>query len=285
MKKKPKIGAHISVAGGIKRGLERARKMEVECMQIFSGTPRRYAILFPKNEELTLYKESIGEMEDFPVYVHANYLLNLVPEEKSIRNNSIKSLKETFEFASLINARGVVYHPGSPKGGDKEAAIKREIEGVKKVLQEAPSDILLLIENTAGKRKIGVTPAEVGHIIKGVGGGNVGACIDTAHSFASGNIINFKKENIEKWMNSWKKEVGLSNIKLLHANDSRSDHNSQSDRHENTGEGHIGKEGFLNLMLHEVLKSVPWITEAPGFDKKGPDKKNVDILKGIREGI
>jgi deoxyribonuclease-4 len=57
------------------------------------------------------------------------------------------------------------------------------------------------------------------------------------------------------------------------------------DRHENIGEGHMGLAAFEAIMADAAFRDVPFYLEVPGFEKKGPDIQNVDILKGIRERL
>ena len=75
--------------------------------------------------------------------------------------------------------------------------------------------------------------------------------------------------------------IGLERLSVIHANDSKVPFDSGVDRHENIGEGHIGIEGFKTILNHPSLKNVPFILEVPGFDGKGPDKRNIDILNGL----
>jgi hypothetical protein len=35
-------------------------------------------------------------------------------------------------------------------------------------------------------------------------------------------------------------------------------------------------------MRHPAFRAVPFILEVPGFERKGPDKENVDILRELR---
>ncbi len=277
-----KIGAHISAAGGISNVPRRAKEIGAECVQIFAGSPRRYDIFFPEEEELKKYREGVEKNKISPVYIHASYLLNLASEDATLIEKSIENLKKTMQFSFLIKADGVVYHPGSPKGKNKEEAIEREILNIIKILKETPEETVLVIENTAGKKKIGTNPDEVGYIFKKVNSPRLKVCVDTAHSFESGNIKNFNKKEIGEWLSWWDKKVGLQNIALFHINDSLTDFESQHDRHGNIGEGFIGKKGFQEMATFQEIKNTPWILEVPGFDGKGPDKKNIDILKEIR---
>lgn len=71
----------------------------------------------------------------------------------------------------------------------------------------------------------------------------------------------------------------------MHANDSKMPLGGVRDRHENIGEGHIGFDGFRNLMSHAAFRDVPFLLEVPGFAGDGPDAENVARLKAIREGL
>ena len=71
----------------------------------------------------------------------------------------------------------------------------------------------------------------------------------------------------------------------IHANDSKRLCGSGVDRHDNIGEGFIGEDGFAAFMGHPAFSGVPFLLEVPGFEGKGPDKRNVDILKQIRQRV
>ena len=77
-------------------------------------------------------------------------------------------------------------------------------------------------------------------------------------------------------------EIGLDRLVAVHANDSKIELGGGRDRHENIGEGFIGRDGFENLLSHAAFADVPFLLEVPGFDDSGPEKANVDILKELR---
>ncbi len=282
-KKKPLIGAHVSSSGGILKIPNRAKEIGAECVQIFAGSPKRYDVKVPEKENINEYKKELEKNGISLVYVHASYLLNLASKESELKRKSIESLKNALYFSSVIGARGVVYHPGSPKGENKEEAIYREINSLEEVISNTPKSSTVFIENTAGKKKIGTTQEEIGFIVRKINSPRIKICIDTAHSFEAGLIEDFEKSNILSWLEDWKKEINLDDIGLLHINDSLTKFNSQHDRHANIGSGEIGLKGFKNLMGIDELIDVPWIIEVPGFENGGPDKKNINILKKMRE--
>jgi deoxyribonuclease-4 len=86
-------------------------------------------------------------------------------------------------------------------------------------------------------------------------------------------------------MEEFDREIGLERLVAIHANDSKYELGAGVDRHENIGEGYIGKQGFENIMSYDAFREVPFFLEVPGFEGNGPDRKNIDILKGIRDQI
>lgn len=75
--------------------------------------------------------------------------------------------------------------------------------------------------------------------------------------------------------------IGWTKVACIHVNDSKVPLGSLRDRHENLGKGFIGTGG-LKLMLNSPdFNRLPLIIETPGFDDKGPDRKNLDILKSL----
>jgi deoxyribonuclease-4 len=128
---------------------------------------------------------------------------------------------------------------------------------------------------------VGSSFEEIGRLVSAVKNSQLMVCLDTQHCHAAGyNIAD--PEGIDGAMEEFDAEIGLSRLVVVHANDSKIKFGSGVDRHENIGEGDIGLEGFETIMGHPAFRDVPFILEVPGFEKKGPDKENVDRLKAVR---
>lgn len=283
MKKRPLIGGHVSVAGGLWNAFSNARAIGAECIQIFGANPRGYAAPMPLKATIEKYHEARkAHPEVQKVYLHAGYLVNLASPVADALAKSIANLAAHLQIAELLEANGLIFHIGSGKESPKAIALKQVISAMKTVLEQAPGKAHLLIENAAGGgAKIGAVPEEIGQIMKGVNSKRVKVCIDTAHSFESGLIEGYTKPNVEVFLKRWDEAVGLENVHALHVNDSKTEFNSHHDRHENIGEGYIGLAGFQQLAKTPTLHDKAWLLEVPGFDDSGPDKKNVDILKRL----
>ena len=79
--------------------------------------------------------------------------------------------------------------------------------------------------------------------------------------------------------------IGLGHLLAVHANDSKLPSGAGVDRHDNIGEGFIGQEGFAAIMSNDAFKDVPFFLEVPGFEGRGPDERNIQILKDIRANL
>jgi len=277
----PKIGAHVSAAGGLYNVIENAKNIGAECIQIFGASPRQWYAKMPAKETVERFKSEIEKSKIGPVYLHASYLVNLATPMRGLLKKSIKSLTDHLAICSQIGAEGLIFHVGSGKDTIKKAALDQEILAMKKVLKGVPGSAQLIMENTAGGgKKIG-TVEDIAYLHKKVSSPRVKVCIDTAHAFESGMIEEYNPAEVKKLFDTWDEALGMENITVLHVNDSKTKSGSCHDRHENIGKGHIGLNGFKALAKEKRLKDKAWILEVPGFKGNGPDKKNVDILKSL----
>lgn len=279
---RPKIGAHVSVSGGLYKAIENAKAIGAETIQIFGASPRKWQAQLPKTEDVEKYKKLLAESGIGPVYLHAPYLVNLASADKGLWDKSVKNLSEHLAIAGLIGANGLIFHVGSGKEAPRNEAVKNVSEGIKEVLSKVPGKTQLIVENSAGGgQKIGSNAVEIKLILEEAGSDRVKVCFDTAHAYEAGIINDYTPENIKNLFDGWDKEIGMENIVVFHINDSKTPFNSNNDKHENIGAGFIGIRGFANLAKDGRLSGKPWILEVPGFQGGGPDERCVNILKDL----
>lgn len=279
------IGAHVSTSGGVDKAIGRALDIGAECMQIFAASPRMWRVTAIKDKPLENYHAKMAESGLGPTIVHAKYLTALGSPNPELVEKSRTSLAAELTETVRLGALGLVFHPASHRGAGLEAVFDQFVEGVHEVLEAAPGDSLLMLETSAGSGDhIGSKFEELGSLIKAIDHPRVAACFDTQHVWAAGYDI-VTKDGLDATMEEFDEEIGLDLLRSVHANDSMRDRGSSVDRHDNIGEGLIGKEGFSNIMSHPAFADVPFYLEVPGFEKDGPDKPNVDALKAIREEV
>lgn len=277
-----RIGGHVSAAGGLSKAVENARAIGANTIQLFGSSPRQWRTYAHRPEEIAAFRKGLEGHDLAPAFLHAPYLINLAAPSGEIRQKSRELLIASLGIASTIGAKGVIFHIGSGAELDKKVSFGEVVKAMKAVLQEAPRDALLIAENSAGGGgKLGSTLEEVGAILDAVGSNRVAACFDTAHAFEAGMVQAYDVAGVKGLAHAMKQFIGWERLAAIHANDSKTPFDSHHDRHENIGEGFIGKDGFRNLFAEKEFRKVPWLLEVPGFSDEGPDKKNVELLKKL----
>ena len=280
-----KLGAHVSIAGGIQNSVERAVEIGCEAIQIFGSSPQSWAFKPIPKEDIDAFKIKVNEAGIGPIFFHCIYLINLGNSNPSNVENAIQSLIKYMHLAFETNAQGIIFHPGSHKGAGYESILKQTASSIIDALEQSPDGPFIVLENTAGMgQQIGSKFEELGRIIDMVGSSRLKVCLDTQHCFAAGYDIS-TPEGLNQTLEEFDQEVGLDRLVAVHANDSKYVLGAGVDRHENIGCGHIGIKGFEVIMSHDAFKQVPFFLEVPGFERKGPDRANLDILKGIRSKV
>ncbi|MHC4976688.1 MAG: deoxyribonuclease IV, partial [Planctomycetota bacterium] len=149
------------------------------------------------------------------------------------------------------------------------------------------SSPILCLENTAGGGStLGRSLEELAQIRKRIihhagraAAKRVGYCLDTCHAFAAGYDIRTHKD-AQAFLDDAERILTLSNVKVLHLNDSQGDLGSHRDRHAHIGEGLIGLEGFEAFMSDPRLRDTPKILETPkGTTDKGTPYDTLNIRR------
>lgn len=291
------FGAHISAAGGVQNAPVNAEKLGCECYQFFSRPPQggKAPVLTPK--DVAEFEANNKKYNFKNYYIHAPYFINLASTNNRIYHGSISVLKQELERGNFLNAKGLMFHPGSAKDLSRAQALTRVSKAIIEILKNYSGKCKLLIENSAGAGNvIGDDFDEIAEIILQVekyfrknkelarrsfsGGGKVlGICFDTCHAFASGYDLRDKK-SVKQTLNEFNKKIGLKKLAVIHLNDSAHVYNSHKDRHEHLGEGKIGLAGFHAIIKEPRLKNMDFILETPG--EKGREN-DLEILKKIRK--
>lgn len=309
------FGGHVSIAGGYREALSRAKVLGGNTLQMFSASPRGWNLPKVTPTEASVYREEAKKLGIETAYFHASYLINLADDGPNGKR-SVEALIAELSVAEALGVRGSIIHLGSFKDArDKQYRIsnlesrKKEtnekaqteslfgfnknnlpahekhpkyeilISHIRTILKRTPAKTLFIIENM-GMRKIGRDLGEIAAIINDVKDERMHVCLDTCHLHAAGYDIT-TREKLDEFLERFDHLIGLERLECFHVNDSRDPFGSLRDRHANLGEGEVGKEVFTLLLNHLKTKYLPFILEVPGFDDSGPDKKNMEILKSF----
>jgi len=279
-----KLGVHTSITGGVEKAAVRAKKIGCDTFQMFSANPRGWKTLSPTLDDFERFREARARWGLAPVAVHDNYLINLATADRVIRERSIKAFREEIDRALGLGADYLIAHPGSAKGATTSQAVRTFVEAMLRATKGMQlNGLMILIENTAGQGSaLGRSFEEVAEIIAGASKElPVGACIDTAHCFEAGYPIH-TEAGLLGTVRTLDSTVGISKVRIIHANDSKTAYASHADRHQHIGKGAIGLEAFRRIVRHPKLRAIPFICETP-VDRPGDDKRNLRLLRSLAD--
>ncbi len=279
-----RLGIHTFTSGSLEGAALKAADLGANTFQIFSASPRMWRAKPPDPRQVRLLRAARDRCDLHPLVIHVNYLINLASLDATIRARSIDAFRGELERAHTIGAEYLVLHPGSYKGASIEEGIAAFVLGLRDASQGLALDRLtVLLENTAGAGShLGSRFEELksirdlAHELTDL---PIGYCLDTCHLLAAGFDI-ATPAGLRNTLRSAEALLGLANVHVIHANDSKFPRASHVDRHAHIGEGHIGAEAFHRILTHPKLRSKPFILETP-IDREGDDRRNLDKLKSL----
>ncbi|MDW8338400.1 MAG: deoxyribonuclease IV, partial [Thermoleophilia bacterium] len=182
------FGAHVSVAGGISRAIDRIEEVGGDAVQVFTQSPRRWRPTAHPREELERFRRRREEAGIGHVSCHALYLVNLASADPEIRTRSLVALRATLETARAIEADAVVFHVGSHLGYGFGEAVEVVASALGELLELTSERLWLCMENTAGAGgTLGRSIDELAALADAVGRHpRLGLCLDSCHWWASG---------------------------------------------------------------------------------------------------
>ena len=161
------------------------------------------------------------------------------------------------------------------------AAVAMAIEEASRGL--ATEAVTVLLENTVGAGSVLggrlVELQRIRELASHLTGLKIGYCLDTCHLLASGYDI-AAADGFKQTVREIEGTLGLENVHAIHANDSKGQLGSHVDRHENIGEGWIGREAFRRILTHYKLRTKPFVLETP-VEGPGDDRRNLEMLKAL----
>jgi deoxyribonuclease IV len=288
-----RIGAHMSVAGGVSLAVDRAQLHECEALQIFTKNASRWAAPPLDPAEVRRFRRRIDETGIRPVVSHASYLINLAATTDPLRGQSICALSDELDRAHALGIEAVVLHPGTCTAGTEEDALRLIAVAVREALVVRPRRrTMILLEHTAGQgRSLGHRFEHLAAILQHVNGApRVGVCLDTCHLVSAGYDI-VSERGYEETMAAFDRLVGFDRLRAIHANDSKRPCGSRVDRHEHIGDGCLGLEPFRRLLHDRRFKGRPMLIEtakSTGAERPGRialdplDVRNLSALRALR---
>jgi deoxyribonuclease-4 len=290
----PRLGAHMSIAGGLPRAIERAQLHGCDSLQIFTKNASQWRARPLPAQEIAEFRTRVEETGIQPVVAHASYLINLATAIPTLRAQSIASFGEEIDRAEALGLLGLVLHPGSYTSGSEQDGLRLIAEALRAVLGERKrGKTMVLLEHTAGQgTALGSRFEHLAALIEQLDGARrIGVCLDTCHLLASGYDI-CTEEGYAATFKSFGKLIGFDRLKAFHLNDSKRPCESRVDRHEHIGQGCLGLEPFRRLLNDRRFAALPMMIETNKSEHRDRgrieidplDEMNLRTLRGLIRG-
>lgn len=279
----PPLGAHLSVAGGTWRAVERAVELGCTALQIFTQAPGRWSgRTIPDDETERFRSEILAAGLDGVVFAHAPYLSNPASGDRWLRRRSLALVVNQLERARRLGLSGVVLHPGAHTGDGVATGLDRTASGLSEVFDATPHAPPLLLEVTAGQGTcLGSDLHQIGALLERLPADRTGVCWDTAHLWGAGYDLSTEPGWERVWA-EFRDATGRDRPDLLHLNDTDVELGSRRDRHQRIGFGRIGRDGFARIVRDARLRTVPMVLETPkGPDEVTWDREALELLRDL----
>ena len=264
----PRLGAHLSIGGGLPRAVDRAVASRCEALQIFTKSVGQWRARVLPQDEIILFRRRVAETGIQPVVAHNSYLINIAAAAPALRQQSLEALIEEYDRADALGLEGLVMHPGSFTTGTEDDGLRLIAEGLRALLRaRRRAQPLVLLEHTAGQgTNLGHRFEHIATILEMLDGSpRIGVCLDTCHLLAAGYDI-CADHGYRATFEEFDRRVGIDRIKVFHLNDSKKPCGSRVDRHEHIGKGCLGLEPFRRLMNDPRFARLPMLLETPKLD-------------------
>lgn len=280
-----KIGRHINLSRGLHTVPQHAKSIGCNIFQIFLGSPQLTLSKKRTDDELINLRSEL-EKYNMQMVIHGSYTINLCHKSSSTKYiNSQKSLVQDLLASEKIGQQclGVIIHMGKNVeeiGIDDDTAINNYIRGVSDAINSTTTATIILETGASQGNEVGSSMKDLCKIYNRISESHrsrVKICIDTCHIWASGYDIS-NKNSVKNFFEHFNKLIGIKNISCIHFNDSRTNLNSNIDRHADLGYGYIGDNGLKFVAQFAKKHNIPVIMETP-LDAVNPKtNKNISSI-------
>jgi deoxyribonuclease-4 len=274
-----KIGAHVSIAGGVDNAVERQVEIDGNCGQVFTHSPQVWDHGEITDDQAERFREGTDEELAGPWVIHSSYLVNLCTPKEGLREKSRDSMQQEVEAAHRLGIDYVNVHLGAHTGAGVDGGIENAAGVIDSL--DVPDDVTVLVESDAGSgTKLGDQFEHLAKVID-LTDEEIGVCLDTAHTFAAGYDLS-TPEAVDETVAAFDDVVGTEYLHCIHLNDSKHECGTNKDEHAHIGDGYIGDDGMARIINHPEWRDVPFVLETPTEDGRS-FAWNVDHVRELRE--
>ncbi len=185
----PPIGAHMSIAGGYYKAVERAVEAGCKCVQLFTKNNNQWRAKDITDDDALQFQQAVKESGFKHSLAHVSYLVNMASPNLELWKKSIAAMVVELQRADRLGIPYVVVHPGAYTTSEEESGLARIAEALDAIYGEVGECATqCLLETTAGQGSVlGARFEHLATIIDKVDQAErLGVCFDTCHSFSAG---------------------------------------------------------------------------------------------------
>jgi deoxyribonuclease-4 len=277
------LGAHESVAGGAWNAVARGQADGCAALQIFARPSAQWRTRPFAPDEVSLFRSELAAV-GWPTMSHGSYLINPCAADPTVLARSRDALTEELTRAEELGLDFVIIHPGAHVGCGEAGGVDAVAASLSEVHRRVPGlQVTLLLELTAGQGScLGCSFEQLAAILDRTGGAaRLGVCFDTCHAHAAGYDL-LTDEGYARTFEDFDRLVGIPLLRAFHLNDSKTPAGSHVDRHQEIGDGFMGRLPFWRLVNDARFARVPGILETPsGPDGKPSFARNLARLRAL----
>ncbi|MFC3478301.1 deoxyribonuclease IV [Halobacterium litoreum] len=275
-----RVGAHVSIAGGVDNAVENELDVGGNCGQIFTHSPQVWQDPNIGDDEAELFRDGTAAELDGPWVIHSSYLVNLCTPKDDLREKSVDSMQKEVDAAAKLDIPYVNVHLGAHTGAGVEQGLDNAVSALDEL--DVPEGVTVLVESDAGSgTKLGGDFEHLGYVIA-ESEQDLDICLDTAHAFAAGYDLS-TPAGVAETFEELDDVVGAEHLACVHLNDSKHECGTNKDEHAHIGEGLIGEDGMRAFVNHDAIveNDVPLVLETPNEDGKG-FAWNIERVRDLR---
>jgi deoxyribonuclease IV len=281
-----RLGAHVSVQGGVDKAPIRGKAIGATAIQVFTKTPSQWREPTIAADSFASFRRECERHRFSSIVAHDSYLINLASPDRALSTRSEASFTAELRRCEEFGIPYLVSHPGNYMDS-RSAGLTRNAAAYTRCLRSVPGSVVVLLETTAGcGTALGSTFEELATLRELIGSDvrhRIAFCADTCHLHSSGYDLVHDYDRV--WQ-QWDEVIGLGLLHCLHLNDSKTPFASCRDRHELIAEGSLGPAPFRRIMTDPRFEQVIKILETPkGKDGVTADRKMLRRLRAYARAV
>ncbi len=285
------LGAHLPMADGMVRAVDRIAEVGGGALQIFTDNPTSWRRRAEPPAEQAAFRARLADRSIGPVAIHAPYLVNLAGPEEELYARSVELLASEVAVAPGFAGRFVNVHIGSHRGAGRERGSRGSRRGStwpSRGCRPTPRRPGSSWRTRPAVDSRSASPWRTSRRSRRrwrrvASAATASRSAWTPRTCGEPDTRSTTPTGVDDLLARVESLLGPGSVAMVHLNDSKAERGSRFDRHEHLGAGRIGAVGLHRLLTHPSLAGVPHYLETPGMDE-GYDALNVRNALRIAAG-